>query len=110
MKTKQELVNQLRATAHALDSVANFEFENEFAIIKEVGIELTFYDKDKFVAAVKALGNVTKRYTEGEYAELIVETITFPKIKLRISRDKVCTKTVVYDCEALFSTEEVEAL
>jgi hypothetical protein len=43
------------------------------------------------------------------YAELVVKATAAP-FSVRISRDKVCKKIVSYDCEALFSAEEVEAL
>jgi hypothetical protein len=111
MKTKRELVQELRNAANALDLIPeDFQLEAEHAMLINDVLSLSFYSKEKFVAAVKTLGNVTKTYTDGEYAELIVESDTVPKIRLRISRDKVCTKKVVYDCEALFSAEEVESL
>jgi hypothetical protein len=111
MKTKQELVHQLRAAANALELGAeDFQVESGYVIVNENHVSLSFYSKAEFVTAVKAIGNVTKKYTEGDYAELVVESTTVPTIQLRISRDKVCTKKVVYDCEALFSAEEVESL
>ncbi len=110
-------------TGQLIEVLANFttfladrpEFETEGCVSVIDGykesphVYVNFYDRDKFVAAVKALGNATKKYTDGDYPKLEVTADAFP-IKLSISRDKVCKKTVTFDCEPLFSEEEVRSL
>ncbi len=112
MKTR-ELVPFLQTLADFLASAPEFDIENCASILRgykenSPNLYINYYDRDKFVAAVKALGSCTKRYTGG-YPSLEVTAKAFP-IQLTISRDKVCKKTVVYDCEPLFSEEEVESL
>lgn len=109
-----ELVNILRSFADFLESRPDFDTEGCVSVIdgyKESPyvVYINFYDRDKFVAAVKAVGNATKKYTDGDYPKLEVTADAFP-IKLSISRDKVCTKKVEYICEPLFSEEEVRSL
>ena len=70
---------------------------------------MTFDDKEEFVKAVKIVGDAKKSYTDGDYSYLQVEAVYAP-IELKISRDKVCKKVVKFECEPLFSEEEVEAL
>ena len=114
MKTR-ELATMLRKTADYLDSLEEFKTGTSITFLEDYSTKKTrvygsFYDKDEFVAAVKAIGNATKRYDDSStYPELHVTAKAFP-IEFNISRDKVCKKIVTYDCEPLFSEEEVEAL
>ena len=109
----QELVNIFRSFADFLESRPDFDIEGCVSVIvgykESPHVYINFYDRDKFVAAVKAIGNATKKYTDGDYPKLEVTAEAFP-IVLCISRDKVCTKKVTYDCEPLFSEEEANAL
>jgi hypothetical protein len=109
----RELGDFLRALEFFLSNIPPFGTEGCMSILQDYNkapyAYLNFYDRDKFVVAVKAIGNCKKTYTDGDYPKLNVTAKAFP-IQLSISRDKVCKKTVVYDCEPLFSPEEVEAL
>ena len=108
MKNTRELAEVLRKTAAFLDSKDSFEVEGLFCIASEKP-SLSYYDKGRFVAGVKAMGRATKRYGDGDYAQLYVTSTEFP-LTLSISRDKVCKKKVTFECEALFSSEEEDAL
>ena len=114
MKTR-EVATLLRNFADFLDSRPEFNTESVVSAMQhypeELGLytHIGFWDKDKFVAAVKAIGSSTKAYTDGDYPTLVVTANGFP-IELSISRDKVCKKTVTFDCEPLFSEEEVRSL
>ena len=68
---------------------------------------LYFWSKEDFTAAAKALGTAKKVVTSSDDFQLIAEGAP---VTLSISRDKVCKKIVTYDCEPLFTPEEVEAL
>lgn len=112
--TTRELEVTLRSFADYLSAIPEFDVENCVSIMggsNATGpyVHVPIWDRDKFIAAVKTIGSSKKVYTDGDYAELQVTADAFP-IKLSISRDKVCLKTVTYDCEPLFSAEEVEAL
>ena len=106
-KDTRELAEVLRNTAAFLDSIDNFETDGLFCIVDTPS--LTYYERDKFVAGVKAVGDATKSYGSGEYANLNVTAKAFP-FKLTISRDKVCIKKVTYDCQPLFTEDEVKEL
>ena len=106
-KDTRELAEVLRNTAAFLDSIDNFETDGLFCIVDTPS--LTYYERDKFVAGVKAVGDATKSYGSGEYANLNVTAKAFP-FKLTISRDRVCRKVVKFECDPLFSAEEIEAL
>ncbi len=114
MKTR-ELTEMLRKTADYLDSLEEFKMGSSITFTSEnktksLTVFSHFYDKENFVAAVKAVGNATKYYDDStSYPELHVTAKAFP-LEFSISRDKVCKKIVTYDCEPLFSEEEVETL
>lgn len=107
MKTRDTAV-QLRALADFLDARPEFETEGHVFVFTQYST-INFYDRDKFITAVKSLGSSKKSYTEGEYSKLMVTADAFP-IKLSIARDAVCKKIVKFECEPLFSEDEVEAL
>src|SRR5580698_7221622 len=106
-KTTRELATELRMYADFLDSKPEFNTTCGANLYSDMSIG--FYDKEEFVAAAKALGNAKKSYTDGEYAQFSLTSTEAP-VRISISRDKVCTKKVIFECEPLFSPEEVETL
>ena len=113
MKTR-ELAVELRKFADYLDSRPEFKNENLLFFPKttygEQYMHMNYTDKPQFVEAVKALGSSTKKYTgDSDYAKLEVQAKDYP-LKISISRDKVCRKVVKFECDPLFSEEEIEAL
>lgn len=109
LKTSRELADRFRQLADALDRRETYNIDGGATVSTDGKLYLHFYDKAQFVIAVKGLGSAEKRYTSEPYSELQVSSKWAP-IVLYISRDKVCTKKVTYDCEPLFSPEEVSAL
>ncbi len=102
MNTREYAV-ELRKVADFLDLRPEFKLETY-----EKGTKVfNFYDKKLFVDAAKALGDATKSYTSYDDFRLTAKNAN---VVLSIARDKVCRKVVTYDCEPLFSAEEVEAL
>lgn len=73
---------------------------------------LSFYDKDKFLLAVKALGTGTKEFTTGSWPEVVFKPTGAEEIKVSVPRDKVCRKVqdAVWECEPLLSTGEIEQI
>ena len=101
----REAAKKLREIADFLDSRPTFGLGYYF----EPGL-FSFYDKAQFVAAAKAIGDATKSTEEGvAYADFRLTSKHAP-ITLVIPRDKVCHKTVKYECEPLFTSEEMESL
>ena len=103
LKNSREAAKTLRAIAEFLDSRPEFELEYYNPSI------FSFYSKETFVVAAKAIGNATKSVDEGEYAQFKLTSDLAPVV-LTIQRDRVCKKEIKYDCEPLFSSEEVNAL
>ena len=100
----REAAKKLREIADFLDSRPTFVLEHF-----NPGF-FSFYDKAQFVAAAKAIGDATKSTEEGvAYADFRLTSKHAP-ITLSIARDKVCRKTVKYECEPLFTSEEMESL
>lgn len=91
----REYAQKLKDIAEFLDSRPEFNY---------IG------SKEDFVAAAKAIGDATKSVGDGEYANFTLTAKNCPDLKLIIPRDAVCRKTVKYECEPLFSHEEMEAL
>ena len=102
MNTREYAI-EIRKVADFLDSRQAFELPSYM----QGQTLISYWDKEPFVNAAKALGDAAKEYTV--YNDLHL-TSKHAKVILSIARDKVCKKTVTYDCEALFSPEEVEAL
>jgi hypothetical protein len=100
----REAAKKLREIADFLDSRPMFSLE-----YFNPGY-FSFYDKAQFVAAAKAIWDATKSTKEGvAYADFRLTSKHAP-ITLSIARDKVCRKTVKYECEPLFTSEEMESL
>lgn len=102
--TSRVYAEKLRKIADFLDSRPVFELEYDQSKT------ISFWSKDKFVNAVKAIGNATKTYDEGEHSSLYITPVEFPDLKLSIMRSSVCKKIVKFECEPLFSDSELESL
>jgi hypothetical protein len=110
LKDSREMAARLREIADWLDLRDRFKVEyGGYLSAYDGKLSLSFSEKDSFVEAVKALGDSEKQYTTGKFSKLVVSAKWAP-VELSIPRDKVCTKKVIYDCEPIFSAEEVEAL
>jgi hypothetical protein len=117
MTDSWQLAQYLRSIADFLESKQKFDMEYGLHVSPNIcedipaNANLSFYEKENFVKAARALGNSKKEYTDGDYGRLrlLFTESTFP-FSIEIPRDKVCTKKVTYDCEPLFSEEEVAAL
>lgn len=116
----RQFAQHVRKVADFLDAQGEVDLDNAFISekipsvktrdeAKEFKTTFTFYAKEKFVAMAKLIGNATKNVGEGEFATFYLHSNKLP-ISLSIPRDKVCRKTVSYDCEPLFSGEELDSL
>ncbi len=100
--TSHEHALKLRELADFLLSRPAFKAPSDPMILQ------SFYVKEDFLQAVKSIGSVTKKYTDGSFAELQCTSTTHPEILLYIPRDKVCRKVqdVVWECEPMLTAEE----
>src|ERR1700686_93126 len=66
----------------------------------------TFYvhcdDKDEVLKYIRTLGGIWDKSLSFGGDDIHMKSRMFP-VMLSISRDKVCRKTVTYDCEPMFS-------
>jgi hypothetical protein len=109
-KTSKELAQRLRQVAKFLEDHESFSVPiGAFISSYDGKLSISMDSKEEFVKAVKIIGDADKHYTDGDYGKLVVSAKWAP-IELNISRDKVCKKIVKFECEPLFSNDEVEAL
>ena len=110
LKNSHEVALRMKQVADYLLARDAFNVQNGVFTSSYNGkVAFTFDDKANFVEAVKIIGDATKNYTTGDYAYLEVKAAYAP-IELKISRDKVCRKVVKFECEPMFSAEELETL
>jgi hypothetical protein len=110
--TSRDFARNLRALADWLDSKVEFKMQS----IEARAPYNEFYEKDDFIAAVKAIGSGTKG--EGLMDNYLkYKSTTTPKgteFAFEINRSKVCklvrpAQPAEYDCEPLLShAEEAE--
>lgn len=98
-----EYAKQLQASVDHILSRPAFELEHS-----QPHIILSFYEKEKFVNAAKALGSGKKSFHDRDLHYEPIGTC----VVLMIGRDKVCRKIqdVKWECEPLLTGEEVEQL
>jgi hypothetical protein len=110
--TSRDLSNNLRRLADWLDDRAEFPVENSTASCPFI----SYYEKDDFLAAVRAIGTGEKGVGVMDNY-LRFKSTTTPEgthFAVEINREKVCTlvtpaQPAVYDCEPLLShAEEAE--
>lgn len=105
--TSFEYAARLRDLANWLETRPEFETETK------VYMFLHYYDKEAFVAAVRAVGGGTKEFTEYDI-QYTPKTGLDDGIFVRVDapRNKVCrlVQEAVWDCEALLEPEELEVL
>jgi hypothetical protein len=107
-----ELAEGLRRVASFLDSRPTFDLDGSVYVTNSEHFQearLYFYEKEKFIAISKIFGTAVKKVTEGEYAEFTLKSSVGP-VSVSISRDKVCKKVVKFECDPLFTAEEINAL
>ena len=109
-KSSREMAQRLRNVAEFLEDHDNFKLESGAYLSGYDGkFSIHFDSKEAFVNAVKAVGEGVKEYTSEPYSKLNYSAAWAP-IELSIPRDKVCRKIVKFECDPLFTAEEVEAL
>ena len=66
--------------------------------------------KEELIAAIKAIGGKWIKTMPGdqsdEYSTVHVNSVDFAPLKLHIYRNRVCHKTVTWDCEPFLSPED----
>ena len=100
--------------AKRLHEIADFLLSRpEFKTAGTPFIFQSYYDKDEFLAAVKAVGSGKKseeNYTS--HPDICFEPTGAPEITLRIAKNKLCVlvQPAVYDCVPFLSQAEEASL
>ena len=100
-----EYAEKLKAAAEFLLAREDVEF-----VDRPPFIPISFYDKEKFIAAVRVFGSGEKKWT---YDELQFTPHGAAEIfRLYIARNTVCrlVRPAEYDCDPILSDEEVATL
>ena len=102
--TSHEYAKELQKTVDHLLSRQEVEFES----YAQPFLFVSFYDKEKFVSAVRAMGSGEKKF---ETVDLRFEPNDTCLI-MSIGKDKVCRKVqeAKWECDPLFSDEEIAQL
>ncbi len=97
--TSHEFARELQKTVDHLLARAEVEID------MRPYLYLSFYEKEKFLAAALTMGSGKKEFTEHEFRFCPGGTC----ITMSIARSKVCRKVQEekWECEPLFSEEEV---
>jgi hypothetical protein len=105
--TSHDMARNLQRAAEWLLSRPAFEVS---AYWTEARLFATFDEKDRFIAAARALGSFKKEYDS--YNINLVAKIPGGDIHLQAPRTTVCrlVRPAQYDCDALLSPEEDQAL
>lgn len=100
--TSREYAEQLRETAEILESRPEFEMPTTRVVVSYYG------EKDKFIAAVRALKPGRKSIDEDAQHGYVNFYPTGTCLRLYINRLAVCRKVqdAKYECEPLLSAEE----
>lgn len=108
MKVTKEYIQGLRTLADRLESLD----EETAKVLDLTGPGQYFFNKETIATCIRLLGGKwtkTARGGDAEYASLVFTSEKFP-VTFHISRDKVCKKTVTFDCEPIFAPGEDDAL
>ena len=93
----QENAKRLLALADAY-ALAQIELPNPI-------VYMTCWSKDELLNRLRALGGSWKKTLSYGETDIYLESRSMP-VTLTIPRDKVCKRTVTYDCEPLFSPQD----
>lgn len=101
--TSHEYAAELQKTVDHLLSRPEVEFTNSPFLF------VSFYEKEKFVAAARAMGSGKKSFSSCDDLHFIPHGTC---LTMSISRSLVCRKIqdVKWECEPILSNEEVEQL
>jgi hypothetical protein len=97
--TNIELAGNLEALAAKLRTVPDGD-------IPELHFGAYVWEKASLVAVLQAIGGKWKKQIRGGLDNIRVESVDFAPLAITIPRDKVCKKTVTWDCEPLLSPAE----
>ena len=100
--TSHEYAIAMQKTAEYILSKPDVDFDSEHKIY------LHFWNKDKFVAVVKAMGAGKKEFSSDD----LIYKVDGAAIQIRAPRNLVCRKIqeAKYVCEPLFTEKELEEL
>lgn len=100
-KTKEHFIDGLRRLADILvHSDLSMAYHNFYVSVD---------DKDELLKYIRTLGGVWDKSLGFGGDDIHLRSRTLP-VLLSIPRDKVCRKTVTYDCEPMFSPDDEKEL
>jgi hypothetical protein len=102
MLTNLELAGSLRALADM------YERNAEAELIKPM-LYVFAHSKGEAIAIIKAVGGKFKKHMgldNDPYSQITFKSERIPGLTVQIARDKVCRKTVKWECEPLLSPED----
>jgi hypothetical protein len=107
--TSHELAAKAQEIVNFLLSKQNFKVDGGIYISSSRQSTISLYSKAIFTDAAKAIGNARKEVGEGDYADFSLISTEAP-LALTIARNIICRKVIKYECEPLFTADEISDL
>lgn len=101
-KTRQQYIAGLRKLADVLT-------HSDLPMSTHHNLYVSVADKDELLRYIRTLGGILDKSIGFGGDDIHLKSRTMP-IMLSIPRDKVCRKTVTYDCEPMFSPDDEKEL
>ncbi len=101
--TREQFIDGLRALADRMEGVPELEIPGYTQLY------LMTYDKTELLKKLRQFGGSWVKTLGFGEADIQLESKVFP-VKISIPRDKVCKKTVTWDCEPMFSPQDEQEL
>ena len=101
--TREQFIQGLRDLADRMEEVPELDIPGWQQIY------ISTYEKDQLLAKVRQIGGAWRKSLSFGETEVALDSLTMP-IRLSIPRDKVCKKTVTWDCEPMFSPQDEQEL
>ena len=98
MTDTKDIAADLRALASWIEARSFDSIPFSFYGMKKIEISKYFYSLDEFKAVARTLGSFRKEYN-GDYFRIVVSMGPTIDIVFYCDRDKVCKRTVTYDCQ-----------
>src|SRR5581483_3112973 len=105
--TSHDYAVELRRIADELESRPEFDLPD---YTRKAYVSFSYFsDKGRFISAVRALGSLSKDFSDKTYLRVSKSLGTTASIDMNVNRDSVCrlVREAEYECEPLLNAEEM---
>lgn len=105
----KEYIQKLKALVARLEEL---EAEDKLQGLDLSRVSQFVFDKDKLMEVIRVIGGKWTKIVlaaDSQYASILFRSDRYP-LTFTISRDKVCKRTITYDCEPIFAPGEDDSI